>query len=258
MKCVKSTMKLSKTVINCWKYIKAFGLFKGICVYVKIRLPSKKTYVKIVIPLSKTPIFVRVNSSDRHAFDQVFMAQECKLPVECKPKLIIDGGANVGYASVYYANKYPDAMIVAVEPDMGNFSMLQLNSQPYDNIRTIIGGLWSKCCHLRIINPADSAWAFRVQAGTSADGIKAITIDDILQESGFEAIDILKLDIEGAEKDVFLNNYGSWLSKVKVIVVELHDYIVPGCSAALEAATSAYGFKRVQNGEKLVLYKDFL
>ena len=52
---------------------------------------------------------------------------------------------------------------------------------------------------------------------------RAYTVDEILDESGFDRIDILKIDIEGAEKEVFEGDVGRWISRVNLLVLELHD-----------------------------------
>ena len=79
-------------------------------------------------------------------------------------------------------------------------------------------------------------------------------MDELLKWSGLSKIDILKLDVEGAEKDIFESaNCGKWLDCVRQIVVELHDRIVPGCSEALEHATEGRRFARSTSGECLVM-----
>ena len=71
----------------------------------------------------------------------------------------------------------------------------------------------------------------------SASSIPAVTLDDLIRDHG--EIDLLKLDIEGSELEVFQENTG-WLDKVTAINIELHDHIKPGCSNAFEAAVSKY------------------
>ena len=61
----------------------------------------------------------------------------------------------------------------------------------------------------------------------------AITVQDILAQSGAARIDLLKLDIEGAERELFSDACEEWLPKVGTLVVELHDRYVPGCAERL-------------------------
>ena len=67
-------------------------------------------------------------------------------------------------------------------------------------------------------------------------------------------IDILKLDVEGAEKDIFSKNI-DWIPKVKLLIVELHDRIVPGCSREFFASTSQYKFEEYRKGENFFLLR---
>jgi hypothetical protein len=61
-----------------------------------------------------------------------------------------------------------------------------------------------------------------------------------------EYIDLLKIDIEGAESELFRSNYESWLSKTRAIVVEIHNHFNPMCSSTLEKALSQFGFKEIR------------
>ena len=64
------------------------------------------------------------------------------------PRTIIYAGANVGLASIYYANKYPQAKIVAVEPEPMNYSKLLRNVAPYTNVIPINAALWNRDCEV--------------------------------------------------------------------------------------------------------------
>ena len=72
--------------------------------------------------------------------------------------------------------------------------------------------------------------------------VKGITIPMILQMHGIDHIDILKLDIEGAEYRVFENNFDEWINKVDQIIIELHDRYQPGCAERFYRAIAAHSF----------------
>ena len=69
--------------------------------------------------------------------------------------------------------------------------------------------------------------------------VTAVTIDSLMQAYGLNHVDVLKIDIETSEKELFLKNYERWLPKVRMIVIELHDWLRPGCSRAFFAAVNA-------------------
>jgi len=216
---------------------------------------------EIYLPEISRPIHVRISTSDFPTLNKIFIDEEYKLPVNIEPKLIVDGGANIGCASVFFANRYPGAQIIAIEPEESNFSLLEVNTRHYTNIRLIKAALWNKNGNLKIIEFEEyKKWGFRVEETQSfnSDTIKAITLTDVLKKPQYDRIDILKLDIEGAEKEVFTNNYEEWLPKVGVIIIELHDRFKPGCSEAFYSATGKYGFDEFRKGENIILISSSL
>lgn len=142
--------------------------------------------------------------------------------------LIIDCGANVGYSAAYFLSRYPQATLVAVEPDPQNFMVLKANLQAFGK-RAICrrSAIWSHPAEL--VFAPDSLrqgeeWARTVREtidGETAD-VRAIDIGSILAETGKDRISILKIDIEGSEAAVFSKNYELWIDKVDNIVIELH------------------------------------
>ena len=81
------------------------------------------------------------------------------------------------------------------------------------------------------MDPRAEKWAFAVQKDVSGVGtIRGITMNELFDEFGIDRIDLLKLDIEGAEKEVFGSGPTAWLDRVGVIAIELHDCFKPGCS----------------------------
>ena len=67
----------------------------------------------------------RNNPFDFATFEEVILKEDYNLNINFNPSTIIDGGANIGLTSVFFANRYPKAEIVAVEPEEGNFEMLR-------------------------------------------------------------------------------------------------------------------------------------
>ncbi|WP_246027983.1 protein arginine N-methyltransferase [Paenibacillus xylaniclasticus] len=210
------------------------------------------------VPNIAHPVYVRLDTSDRYVFKQIFELKEYHIgSLPFKPKFIIDGGANVGYASLWFANAYPDARIVAIEPEQSNYDMIRYNTRPYEQIKVIQSGLWHTDTYLTIKDVGLGKWGTMVEESDkpTSESFKAVTIQSILESSGFDEIDILKIDIEGAEKEVFSKGYENWLGKVKVLIIELHDRMKRGCSQALFAAISKYDFAFMMKGENIILVR---
>ncbi|TYP75729.1 FkbM family methyltransferase [Paenibacillus methanolicus] len=207
------------------------------------------------------PVYARTETSDPFALQQIFRFHEYSFPdLTFSPKLIIDGGANAGYASVWFANLYPGAKIIAVEPDKSNFDVMQYNTKPYTQVEPVHSGLWNKNTYLNVRDVGLGKWGTMVLETDEPDesSFKAVTIQSLFENSGFDEIDILKLDIEGAEREVFSEGFESWLGKVKMIIIELHDAMKRGCSHAFFKAINQYDFGLTLKGENLVLTRSDL
>jgi len=190
-----------------------------------------------------TRMHLRAGTTDLAIFDQIFAMQDCAVPFALRASLIIDGGAHIGCAAVYYARRYRNARIVAIEAERGNYEMLKQNVASLPNIVPIHGALWSEGGKLAIADPGAQTWAFQVTESAEGD-IPAFTIDDILAMSGQTEIGLLKLDIEGTEARVFAADCSAWLSRTHVINIELHDRLVTNCTGAFLAAIAPHGFSR--------------
>lgn len=209
------------------------------------------------------PVYLRPWSSDLYVFEQIFIDREYDTPLQ-RPGTILDAGANIGLAAVYFANRFPDARIVALEPDRENFAVLQLNTKRYPNIHCLHAALWSHRTRLQLANAGEKSWALRF---TASDGERASVSEPepaSVQAMGIDEVsefclagvpfDLVKIDIEGAEKAVFAAG-GRWLEQAQSIVVECHDRLVPGCEATVLQAAGSHHFTSHRSGEYLVLQR---
>ena len=171
-----------------------------------------------------------------------------------KPQFIIDGGAYVGYTSIYFANEYPSAMVVAIEPDRENFALLCRNVKPYPSITPINAALWSTNTDLTITNPEAQSWSFKVApiVSPNTDIVSSVTLPDIIQQFGFAEIDLLKLDVEGAEQELLRPPHGQWLDQIQALIVEPHG---AAAEKLLFSMSANLGFETFRKGEKIILIK---
>jgi FkbM family methyltransferase len=191
------------------------------------------------------PMRLRSNTSDVKVFEEVFLHKTYDLKLDIKPKFILDCGANIGLSSIFLKSRFPDSFIVAVEPEVSNYMLAEHNlSYYYPSIECIKAAIWHRTSRLRIQNKNSGKWAFRVEE-CSADeegGIEAVTIGQIMRRYKRGSIDILKIDIEGAESELFSGNYEEWLPNAKLIMIELHDHIRKGSSKPFFSALSRHDF----------------
>ena len=223
---------------------------------------TKRIFLKNI----KSSLFLRSGTSDIPTFKQIFVRHQYDVKLNLNPYFIIDGGANIGLSAIYFANKFPNATIVAVEPDKKNFEILKKNIKSYPNIHSIHSGLWDKAVTMNVTDKYKKGnWGMVTEEykGSSAEVnglVQSITIPDIISKFNYSKIDLLKLDIETSEKQLFSANYNDWLPITKVILIELHDHKISGCSKAFFTAINetfkTYSFS--QSGENTVIVNDDL
>jgi FkbM family methyltransferase len=201
------------------------------------------------------PVQVRPGSSDLMVFNQIFVEREyrCLDDLE-EASFIIDCGANVGYSSAYFLSRFPNARVVAIEPEASNFAALRANTRAFGSrISTLQAGVWSRPCGLVVERPETptNEWAFTVRESVAGEHADAIGTDltTIWRDAGCPTISILKIDIEGSETVVLAAAEKPWLDSVENLVIELHD---EHAETAFGKAIAGQGFSISVCGELTV------
>lgn len=221
---------------------------RGVCVVSSFHIFGRPRELTITPPGYKHPVRLRLNTSDFCAYKDVLIRQD-KVYDPCiqnfTPGTIVDVGAHIGMASILFAHKFPQAKIIAIEPEPSNFAALVRNTSPYKNIVPVQAALWKEDGEVTLgRSDAHPKGAFQV-VESGEQRVRAMTMDTLMRETHIQSIDLLKVDIEGAEKDVF--TACDWIKKVRVIAIELHDRIKSGCRSVVE--TAAAEFHSEQRGE---------
>jgi len=139
-------------------------------------------------------------------------------------RTILDCGANIGAETMRFRMHYPGAEIISIEADPENAAVLKQNYST-DPLTTVVeGGVWFENSTLSVRrDPHGSPEGSSVTAG-SADGVRipAFSVAHLMALRNWKTIDILKLDIEGAEYELF-NHDTSWLARVNAVIFEVPD-----------------------------------
>jgi FkbM family methyltransferase len=176
----------------------------------------------VKIEYAEQPVILRGGTSDIKVFYEVFALELYKLP-EKEVATILDIGANAGYASLYFAHFYPNARIIAVEPEGSNYQALLENTRSYKNITCLQAAIWSQETDLALQNPGDSKWSFQYAKDTGkGPAIRSQTLPGLMEKFDLQRIDLLKMDIEGGEEAVFASNT-DWMRLVDCLLIELHS-----------------------------------
>jgi FkbM family methyltransferase len=197
-------------------------------------------------------IFVRPNTSDTEVVGQIFVDKAfdisrlkrigelkaflSKARQSGKRPLIIDAGANIGLTSIYFSAQCQDALIVAIEPEPSNFAML-FNNVDGLQVLPIPCALAATPHTAVVVDTGEGFWAFQTREAAPADNsqytVDCITVNEIYSAHRTEAFPfIVKVDIEGGEKELFENNI-EWVKETPIIIVELHDWMLPRQQVAL-------------------------
>jgi FkbM family methyltransferase len=228
-------------------------------------------------------VWLRPSTSDVTVFEQVFVDRDYDIDAfpqitalrgkyeellsSGKTPVIIDCGANIGLAAVWFKHQFPRAAIVAIEPSPSNYRILLRNLAGAPGFIAIQAAVWNRTTRVRIVDETADAWAFQVEEcddisvkggdDTSAQaGIATITIEQALERVTNGALFIVKIDIEGSEDSLFASNT-DWLSEVPLLIIELHDWMLPwrGTSRNFLRAMTRFDRDMVQKGENLFWFR---
>jgi FkbM family methyltransferase len=134
---------------------------------------------------------------------------------------MIDAGAFIGDLTCFWATEYPNARIFALEPNNENFELARRNCLPFGERVTLMrAGLWSECCQLDVTG---SEWGARA-VGSASGEVAAVDVPFLLEKFSLKKVDVLKLDIEAAEKEVLSNGCLQWLDRIGCLIVEFHGH----------------------------------
>jgi FkbM family methyltransferase len=210
---------------------------------------------------------VRPTDSDLFVLSQVFGWEEYKLEANRLSllrgvasnwkaagitPLIIDAGANVGYSALYFASLFPGICVLAIEPDQGTFEIMTRHVRANAEVRPIHAALW---CHengLQLQNASNGSWGNQVTEGS---GTPSKRLDLLIASIPNSRPLIIKLDIEGAEREV-IESCPEVFADARCILVEPHDFKHPGaaCLSPLYRAVATKKFDTLLSGENLLLF----
>lgn len=172
--------------------------------------------------------------------------------------VIIDAGANIGASSIWFSKNFPEAKLFAVEPDPQNAELCRRNCESLKNVTVVEAAIGSAPGRVKLKrhDNYNNSWAVQTERGEGAD-IPVISVDNLLTEAGLDGqLFIIKIDIEGFEKDLF-SSETPWLSEATVVIIELHDWMLPGQYSSLpfQKAMVSRNSEVLISGNNLILVR---
>ncbi len=228
--------------------------------------PGRGSVVRLHLRDDPRPFFVRVGSSDFTVMDEIFLGQEYDgflAGVRGEVRTILDLGASVGMSIRRWQRQFPHARIVGVEPDADSTRLARMNANvaPTDGMPavTIIEACVAGTARMVSLDRSTDAWRYRMIEARDGDRIQATTVQSLLQQANVcDPIDILKCDIEGAERELFAD-CGAWIGRVRNMVVEVHPpYSAAELEADLKRCGADFRMQVTQSGgnQLAMFYKD--
>jgi len=174
---------------------------------------------------------------------------------------VVDLGANIGTETIRFATLYPKAKVYSVEANKENYERLKKNTINRSNVTPIFGAIWSSDNKLKLVSSSYDSQAWYVEETNEAEyDMEGISLNKILSDHSIDSIDILKVDIEGAELELFGSTANIWISKVNCFIVEVPDNDAPGTTQLIYRLFEKNNIKvnTYVNGENIVFVRDHL
>lgn len=165
--------------------------------------------------------------------------------------VVVDCGANIGAATIAFAEAWPRAAFVAIEPDPGNAAMARRNLVGTPNHLVLEAAIGSVPGHAALSNDGDG-YAWGVRTTRAQQGVPIVTMSQALAHVPDGEPFACKIDIEGFEEDLFARDTG-WIDRFEIIMVEPHDWLLPGrrTSRHLQRAMAERGMEMIVQGHSL-------
>jgi hypothetical protein len=177
----------------------------------RIRLPE--------YPETGVEFYYRRGAADLRDFHDAIIDHHYWIPpiLTNVVKCVVDLGAKTGASTLAFAAQFPQASFVCVEEDPSRVEVLRKNLA------------WlGKRAHVAQLDEREP------------DG----GLGEILDASGFAQVDILKVDLGGAERTLFASR-GAWWSRIRLVAAKLHE---PYGFVDFERDMEALNFRAVAGG----------
>ena len=269
----------TETLLRLPNFIKRFGPIDGVRLGLGVQgaggdVAAPERAVRV--PGYPGPVWMRPTRSDYSIFWQCLVqgqydlsrfpqtAELCRRAQAMRDRgevpVIVDGGGNIGFAIRGFARDYPFAHIVSVEPDANNMRVLRRNAGelPVGMVTPVLGAVSSTAGHCRVIGEErGSAGLMTEFCDPAAPGaVAAYTIPALVGMGPGGRPWIVKLDIEGAQAELFSQNL-AWVGETDLIVLELDDWAFPwsGSGVNFFRALAAHRFDYLVDGELVLAFR---
>jgi FkbM family methyltransferase len=171
--------------------------------------------------------------------------------------VFVDVGANIGSVSLYVDsfNKVRDSdnkiKVYSIEPEPHNLLLLEenINNNPTENITVVNNAIWHEQKNVFITNRGGNS---SIVDGSLVESVEvsAITIQDLIDRYSIDEIDVMKIDIEGAEFDLIVNTPPEILAKIRYLVLEFDKSFDGSFGKMIEKLAKQFGLEILGSPER--------
>ncbi len=202
---ISRILNLLRNITNC---VNLIGFKNTIKIFFKVKIFKKGN---TILHFNNYKFYIRnytdIGASFNFYKKQFILKDNLEYPIE----YIIDAGANIGQQTVRFINSYKNLKkIVAVELDTNSFEYLKKNTEKFEKI-SVINNALSNSNNERFYLSSNNSEMSKITTKDTGKKIGSITINEIIKKNNLPRIDLLKLNIEGEEPNLF-NKDASWLS----------------------------------------------
>jgi FkbM family methyltransferase len=170
-------------------------------------------------------ITYRSKTSDRAQIERLLLlGKRCEynLPRNINPKHILDAGANIGLATLFFSEYFPKAKIICCEPSQHNLELLRLNTSHLPKVTVLPCALGGKSASGSVVQRSPSNYANAKVVENSDGDVPIYDYNQLAKVSGIPFFDLIKIDIEGGEYGFLSSMNAEQLARCSWIVGEVH------------------------------------
>ena len=191
-------------------------------------------------------VVLRPRTGDVFIFHEIWSFNTYALPKvllsEPGIRTVVDLGANIGLASLFFYDQLAPERLIAVEPLASNFAMLQSNlAFAGGSVVCVHAAVGRTTGFATIVDASAPTWGAAFTSSGDQGNVRQTTIPELMLRHRLDRIGLLKIDVEGAEEEIFADD-SAWLEKVDVVIIELHTELA---AARFRTAMARHDFRQI-------------